>query len=32
MRAMAWNDNGGGQGPWGHGGGTPPQPPDIDQI
>ncbi|MBF0270562.1 MAG: FtsH protease activity modulator HflK [Magnetococcales bacterium] len=30
---MAWNDNGGGQqGPWGQGGGVPPQPPDIDQI
>lgn len=29
---MAWNDNGGGQGPWGQGGGSTPQPPDIDQI
>ncbi|MBF0213660.1 MAG: FtsH protease activity modulator HflK [Magnetococcales bacterium] len=29
---MAWNDNGGGPGPWGQGGGVPPQPPDIDQI
>ncbi|MBF0293625.1 MAG: FtsH protease activity modulator HflK [Magnetococcales bacterium] len=29
---MAWNDNSGGQGPWGNMGGTPPQPPDIEQI
>ncbi|MEO5333801.1 MAG: FtsH protease activity modulator HflK [Magnetococcus sp. YQC-5] len=29
---MAWNDNGGGQGPWGQGGGSPPQPPDIEHI
>ncbi|MEO5344933.1 MAG: FtsH protease activity modulator HflK [Magnetococcus sp. YQC-9] len=29
---MAWNDNGGNQGPWGPGGGVSPQPPDIDQI
>ncbi|MBF0614343.1 MAG: FtsH protease activity modulator HflK [Magnetococcales bacterium] len=29
---MAWNDNGMGSGPWGHGGGVPPQPPDVDQI
>ncbi|MBF0429546.1 MAG: FtsH protease activity modulator HflK [Magnetococcales bacterium] len=28
---MAWNDNGG-QGPWGQGGGSQAQPPDIDQI
>ncbi|MBF0340399.1 MAG: FtsH protease activity modulator HflK [Magnetococcales bacterium] len=29
---MAWNDNGGGQGPWGQGGGASPQPPDMDEI
>ncbi len=29
---MAWNDNGSNQGPWGQGGGSQQQPPDIDQI
>ena len=29
---MAWNPQGGGQGPWGRGGGSGPQPPDIEEI